>query len=415
MNQTYKRLLFLQSICIISSLIFENVILDRIIVLLIFIFCIVKGMNEKNYVNPYLCFSLAPFSLFISTNITDVYFLDLTHQTWFLAIINMIAFLNGLIFYKEKQNISLKKETINISRLTKLSIISYLVSLLGSVINPIASILWLFTPLSIAFAMKTQKKMMHAFVAFIIISSLLTDEVSKMSVLFNCITIVICYEKFYAKSKKEKKRVLIALTASVIFMIFAFTFANKERGQYDSSEGLSYYQNNSGAEWSYSANLFLPYMYFTTPWTNLQYVTESQNNRTFGLWLIKPFIGYFGFDDNYKSKYMLYPHSSFNTFTFISCHFKDFGYWGSVLISFLLGLFVKVVYGRYIRSDNPYDIASYAVVALAVTEMFFSNHFFQQSYPFTAFLMFVILRLFFKGTLTQTRQRLLPEGDSDKT
>ena len=126
-------------------------------------------------------------------------------------------------------------------------------------------------------------------------------------------------------------------------------------------------------------------MYLETPWVNLQYVTETQDNRTYGMWALKPLLGYLGLRDD--EDYKLEPYSSFNTFTFISCQFKDFGYYGSVLLSLFLGFFVKKMYSLSMRSNSPFYLGAFVLVALATLEMFFSNHFFMQSYPFTIFIM----------------------------
>lgn len=103
--------------------------------------------------------------------------------------------------------------------------------------------------------------------------------------------------------------------------------------------------------------------------------------------MIKPILGYLGVDEKFSREYELIPYSSFNTFTFICCGFKDFGYWLSILSSLFLGFFVKKMYSRYLISKSPFDVTSYILVALATVEMFFSNHFFMQSYPFTVLIM----------------------------
>ena len=125
-------------------------------------------------------------------------------------------------------------------------------------------------------------------------------------------------------------------------------------------------------------------MYLVTPWNNLQYVMETQNTRTYGLWTLKPLLGYLQLDDRFKPFYSMSTYSSFNTFTYIAVQFKDFGLVGSVLGSAILGTFVGYIYKKkLLNSVSPFDNACYAITAVAVFEMFFSNHFFKESYPFT--------------------------------
>ena len=95
-------------------------------------------------------------------------------------------------------------------------------------------------------------------------------------------------------------------------------------------------------------------------------------------------------DSRFANYYVLNPYSSFNTFTYISVLFKDFGYWGSCLGSLMLGFFVRKVYQAFKKTKSPFYVACYALTACAVFEMFFSNHFLSQSYPFTILLLMVL-------------------------
>ena len=174
-------------------------------------------------------------------------------------------------------------------------------------------------------------------------------------------------------------------------MIYAFSFANKGQATSDADAIINYY-SEQGVVWSLSSNLFLPYMYLTTEWANLQYVTETQTEKTNGLWTFKPLLGYAQLDDTFENDYKLKAYSSFNTYTYIVCCYKDFGFWGSVGLSLFLGMFVKKIYTRYEFSQCPFDLGIYVCTALAVVEMFFSNHFFMQSYPFSIVILMGIYR-----------------------
>jgi oligosaccharide repeat unit polymerase len=367
------------------SAISESILIDRICIALLFAFCLILGSKERYYLNPYFLFSITPLSLLLYINIADVYMLDLTHKTWLLAIINISAFILAIYYTPKYKSIKRCKGVGDGNRLIVTAIVLYLLSLIANVIPVLASILWLFSVPAIVCAMKTKKKIMILFSLGIIITSFF-GVTSKMAVLLNLITILICFEKYYFTSLKLKRFMPILLLLSIFFMVFAFTFANKERGVYDSSEGLSYYESR-GVDWNFKSGFFLPYMYLTTPWTNLQYVVETQDTRTNGLWMIKPILGYIQIDDNFITEYNLFSYSNFNTFTFIAIGFKDFGYWLSIIMSIFLGFYVKKIYTKFLISRSPFDVATYVCVALAVTEMFFSNHFFMLSYPFTILLL----------------------------
>ena len=391
LQYTNKQLLGVLVFLSLLSVLFDNLILDRVVVGSIFVVCIIMGAREKSFVNPYLLFSLTPLSLVVYFPVSPVYMMEIKPEIWTLAIINMIGFLTAITLVKYRKN---KISCIGIPRnkLVFYAIIFYLVSILGRYIPSLSAVLWLFASVSIACSLKSKKKKMLPFVAFVILSSALSGHASKLGILFECVTILVCYEKYYVKTREQRKNIILMVLAGIVIMISAFSFANKDRGDYNSDDGLSYYEKSGKVDWSYDASLFMPYMYLTTAWTNLQYVTETQQTQTYGLWVIKPIMGYLGLDDNYKREYRLFSYSSFNTFTFITCHYKDFGYWGSVVISFLLGLFVMIVYRKYEVSQSVLDVGSYISVALGVAVMFFSNHFFMQSYPFTAYIMFELIK-----------------------
>ena len=232
-------------------------------------------------------------------------------------------------------------------------------------------------------------------VGLYLLFSFSTGSISKLFMLMLTMTFLVSYDKYYAVTSKQKKRVLIVAAIGLVVMVSAFSFANKDRGSYDADEGLSYYSQH-GIEWTGAARLFMPYMYLTSSWTNLQYVMETQDSRTYGLWLAKPLLGYMQMDESFKKEYQLESYSSFNTFGFITCGFKDFGFWLSIISAFFLGYYVKRIYERYLIRQSPFDVACYVLVGLATVEMFFSNHFFMQSYPFTVLIEMEIYKLFFK-------------------
>lgn len=394
-KSTRKTCFFILLLSVIISLLMGIEMVDRVSVLLILYVCIRLGMRETSLVNPFFLFSVTPLSLLIYVNVGDFYMMDLSHRTWLIAILNMAAFVAALMLTPAMNNKgrdvileSKDSETLNI-------ILLFAVSFLGSLIEPLASILWIFAVPAIVLAIKSKRIKMFVIVGIYILLSYIGGMLSKMTVLMLVMTFLISYDKYYAVTSKQKKRVLIASALGLVLMLGAFSFANKDRGKYDAGEGLASY-SNQGVEWTGATGLFMPYMYLTTSWTNLQYVMETQDSRTYGLWLAKPLLGYLQMDDNFKNEYHLESYSSFNTFGFITCGFKDFGYWLSIISSLLLGFYVKKVYSRYLLRKSPFDVACYVLVGLATVELFFSNHFFMQSYPFTILIEMELYKLFFK-------------------
>lgn len=378
---------------IVLSVLSQTIWLYRVSAILIFLLCLCLSKKEKSILNPYLLFSVTPISILIYHNFGDLYMVDLTPETWGIAIINMYVFVFSL--WKIPEFRKVRWESFKRRSLVLQSFVFYMLSLLAVVIAPLASILWMFAIVAFVCALKTRNRMMLLFaIAIFLISAF--GMTSKSAMLTYSMAFLICYEKFYAKTDREKKRIKWLILGGVCFMIFSFSFANKDRGDYNADEGLENYSKR-GIEWEYDSNLFMPYMYLTNGWTNLQHVMETQDERTYGLWMVKPILGYLQVEDEFKREYKLQPYSTFNTYTYITCGFKDFGYWLSIIMSAFLGFFVKKVYSRYTLSESPYDVACYVLVAQATLEMFFSNHFFTLSYPFTIVILIFIVRLFVKG------------------
>lgn len=387
-----KIALWLLPIAIIIALIFKSILFDKFSVLLIFGSCVLLGRKETSFMNPFYFFSITPLSLLLYFSVGSFYMPDLSHETYLLAIINMSGFVFVLSATSGYKKVTSSLGTNSSRDLVVHSVILYLLSLSGNFIPFLSSVFWVFSIPAIACAVKSKNKIMLIFVALIIGSSML-GETSKMSVLLNLLTLLITYEKYYITNAKQKRKIFIYTIAGIFFMIYSFSFAVKDNDDMNAVEGVKYYSQN-GVDWSLNATLFMPYMYLTTAWSNLQYVTETQSENTNGLWTFKPLLGYVQLDDNFKKDYKLKAYSSFNTFTYIVCGYKDFGFWGSVVMSLFLGFFVKKIYSRYKVSQCPFDAGIYVCTALAVVEMFFSNHFFMQSYPFTIVIVMGIYRFF---------------------
>ncbi|MEE1082578.1 MAG: O-antigen polymerase [Paludibacteraceae bacterium] len=369
--------------------------LCRFTVLIIVLICIGFGYKEDKFVNPYYLFVLTPVTLLMYVDLGGRYFVTIDVNTWNLAIINMLAFICGLKFTSDFKTKSIQYGIISEKKAYKHILVLYALSWVAPFSGPLRNVLPLLSTVVVVLAFSTRNKKIILLYTFLVVFKMVVGHSSKTGVLSTLFAYLISYEYYYITTTKQRIKVLILSLCSVFFMIFAFSFANKNRGNYDAKSGLEYYSRD-GLDWNLDSRLFLPYMYLETPWINLQYVTRTQDTRTYGLWALKPILGYAGLRDD--SVYDLIPYSSFNTFTFISCHFKDFGYYGSILLSFFLGFFVKKIYSLSNKSPSPFMLGSYVLVAQATLEMFFSNHFFMQSYPFTiCIMMWLYQRVFTKA------------------
>ena len=372
---------------VLLSIFAKSILVCRVCVAIMFLGCIVLGYREPRFANPYYLFSITPLSLSVYSDIGGIYMLPLSYETWVLAIINIYAFLWALFITPRFKAI---RNCIGISSKRGLifgALIMYLIAIVSRLVPSLNPLFWFTSFAAMVFALKSKSLFGYIFCAVLFLVELLSGSSSKMGMLLYVLTFLICFDKFFTSTKIQRRMLVLLSALGMAFMVFAFSFANKERGKSDVNESRYYYEQQGDFDWAYSSSFLLPYFYLTTPWTNVEYVIHSQDTRTYGLWMIKPLLGYLRVDEKYEKEYKLEPYSTFNTFTFVCCGFKDFGFWLSILASLFLGFFVKKVYSRYVISRSPFDVLSYIIVALATAEMFFSNHFYMQSYPFTAVLM----------------------------
>lgn len=394
----------------IIGVVFNSPIVCRACVLLLFVICILRGMREKYFLNPYYMFALVPFTLLIYANISN-YHVDLSVNTWLIAIINIAAFVISVDFTHDYKRYEKCKGVGDEGRLVKHTVLLLGVGFLPSIYSmavggtmPFASIISLLPTAALMCALKSKKRGLIIGVVVVFVFSWI-GYVSKSSVLTFALAILIGYEKYYVVTLNQKRKLIVLAVLGLLLMIAAFSFANQDRGSMSGSSAVEYYSKFGGLIWNRNANLLMPYMYMTTPWANLQYVMETQPSHTYGLWFMKPLINYFQLDNLFVSHYSLKAYSNFNTFTYLAVCFKDFGFWGSCISSVFLGFFTKKVYSRYKVSRSPLDIACYVLVAQAVLEMFFSNHFFTQSYPFTIVIIMGIYKLVFcKNSIAELEQ-----------
>lgn len=377
----------------------EQISTLRVGALLVFFYCVIKGFKERYIINPYFLFSITPVTLLIYFQVHDFYMMNLTPATWSLAIFNMIAFLLGVSITNDFSNYKNCKDigdydnqkTRRIFFIVVLGLLPSFYFRITGTLMPLASVFNILATVGFVCAMCIKKLKLILLVLGLQSLPFIIGGGSKSGLLLVCFAFLVAYEKKYVQTLFDRKKLIALCIGGILLMFAGFSFANKERGSYNAEVGLEYYER-VGFSWNYDASLFMPYMYLTTPWSNLQYVTQTQSDHTYGLWMAKPILGYFQLDSYFENEYKLKPYSSFNTYSFVAVEYKDFGFWGSLIISFLLGFFVKKVYSRYKVSASSLDIACFAITSQAILEMFFSNHFFQLSYPFTVVILMEILK-----------------------
>lgn len=386
----------------------------RVVSCVLFLWCIYMGRKETFILNPFWLFSITPLSLLLyNDNVSRIYLQKLTSKTWGLAILNIIAFSMTLFIslkiMRRKKAIIINEQPDKIAYLKQNSVIMMGISFVPVLYRVLFGKVMLFTSVislcvyvSIIMGMKTKEK--RWIIGILLIAALRFLFVfNKTELIFFLIVIVTGIEKYYELSSKSKIKILLGLGVSALFMLFV-AFPLKTYVQDNGGNIVDFFTKNvkvvydygQRIDWSGPEVLKMPYMYLVTAWNNVQYVLETQNTRTYGLWFVKPILGYFQLSGLFDSLYELKPYSSFNTYTYITVLFKDFGYFGSAIGSVFLGWFVAKMYYWYNVSQDSWKVSCYSLTAIAVFEMFFSNHFFGLSYPFTIVLLYFVFEKCFR-------------------
>ena len=95
---SFTRILLFCVLISIAAVFSRGIIVCRICVILIFGLCILLGRNEPKFFNPFYLFSITPFSLLIYTNLSSSIMMDLNHDTWSIAVMNMAAFIVAVYY-----------------------------------------------------------------------------------------------------------------------------------------------------------------------------------------------------------------------------------------------------------------------------------------------------------------------------
>ena len=201
-------------------------------------------------------------------------------------------------------------------------------------------------------------------------------------------TVFVAAYKYYTRTASQRRVFRGVAILGFSLLIYSVVFYDGVRQEFDSTANLI----KVGASQALNENLMLPYMYFVSAWNNLQFVMQTQSDHTLGAWLIRPILVMTGQTYVLDDAYTLTPASSFNTFSFLTVHWKDFGFVGSGLMTLIVALYVSWLFQSFKASDSPIMVAIYGINAVATVEMFFSNHFFGLVYPFAMTLIGFILR-----------------------
>lgn len=421
-------------VLIVLSLVNPEDVVFKLLALVLFFICIHLGLREGYPFNPYFLFSLTPLSLVLYEYTFSTHYLDrLDPYVYGVALCGISAFMFGLALLKHPGRAHARqgKEARGDSLFYPLLLLGMLPTVYGIMqapgtllagdfigmgeytgLMPMSSILMFCRFPALVLAFKSKQKGRIAIALGCCVFALLLSF-NKTNLTFLIFALLFSIHKYHLNSRGSRNAFRLLCSVAAVGLVASVTFYDDVRGDFDSTAALV----NTGSS-GLPEFLMLPYMYLECSWTNLQYVIDTQPDHTFGLWLLRPLLFYFRMDGVFEDAYTLVPASSYNTYTYLTIPWKDFGLVGAILISFGLGLFVGFVYQRFRRSSSPFFTAAYALNAVAVLEMFFSNHFFYLVYPFTVVIIAVLCDAYagygLKSSAETSAERIANIGEVEK-
>jgi len=367
------------------------------------------GKKSPSVINPYYLFLATPVSLtFYNEDLSSFFLSAIEGFTLIIIFLGIISFCIGLISYTP---LKLSKDNINYS-FWPLFILGSFPYILGILVHgiPIFSddvdfvksnfflpIIGQFT-VFLFFAQVLAFKKRNKFFMYLSLSSNLFFNiiiVMKSSLGLLLVTTIFCYLKY---TKIRLKKYLIPLF-SLLFFVTLFFFQyfgelrNKDNIEYSYKTLISF--NNSFLD-SQGDVLYAPYFYLTTPWSNLDFNINKIKQYEYGLHTLRPILSILQIDEIVSAEKKLIRNYQFNTHTYLTDFYNDFGIIGVIFLSFIFGRFVMIIYYNMLLRNSALDDTLWIYFGFATLMMFFSNHFTSVGYPIIGLIILYFYRTFLK-------------------
>lgn len=391
--------------------------LSNVMFLFLFLMLYRAGCKDKDIFSPFFLFMPVPLSVMLYwSKISSYYLPELPLGTRIWIFIGSAAFYLGLMFRRHKFYPYLRqvKPVIGYSLFLTLAlgILPYVIStmvmgtlpilartnideLKSQFQLPIIGMFFLFLSFAILIA-REQGKFFKSVCVLAILLSLI--KAAKFDVIFMAFVIMFAIVGHQMHlSRTLKKRIIVAILAFLIFVPLLFEQNYNMRFGETMDMRYDYLISSDRMHTAIPIAAFKvvqPYFYFVSSWANFDYCLQHVETYKYGMMTMRPFISLFRLDyliDVDYTKMVLNP--AFNTHSFLTDYYYDFGYAGLVLLPFLMGIVISWIYRRSRSSNDTVLHTEYAVCGFAVVMMFFSNHF-SAGYPVIAFVLFESYRLF---------------------
>lgn len=369
------------------------------------------GRREKTIFNPYYLFCTTPLSLLLYAPTTFPYFhMPLNLEATLVIFVGLGFFVLGLLAKRRRiqvvQKIDKKRSFWVVFFL---GFVSYCLgfgvagvpilnpgevdAIRAASAIPIVSQFGFFLQVAIVVAFQ-QRSYLRIFISSMVALLFALASVSKFAVLMTFLFIIFGVTR-YAKGMAFGALLKVGALSVALFVpsIFVFTFDARHELDQSSYQWRQNISTNISAVDSFGEYIFLPYLYATSPWSNLAFTVSKDTDYEFGLRTVRPFINLVQLDSlvEYAPR-AIYRHP-LNTFAFPVDFYLDLGLLGVALFSFVIGFFVKATYLHASEDDDPLITSLWVIVGFATVLLFFSNHFTSVGYPLILFVLFRGYRL----------------------
>lgn len=120
--------------------------------------------------------------------------------------------------------------------------------------------------------------------------------------------------------------------------------------------------------------LFLPYLYISTGFENLQLQIQNQNKLYYGTETLFPLWAFSFLKGHFEFQHYITPEG-FNVGTYLRNYYGDYGFCGTMIMPFLLGLIITIFYCSLRDKSTVLKILIYSLCIYSLIIVFFANAF----------------------------------------
>lgn len=120
--------------------------------------------------------------------------------------------------------------------------------------------------------------------------------------------------------------------------------------------------------------LFLPYLYISTSFENLQLQIQNQNKLYYGTETLFPLWAFSFLKGHFEFQHYITPEG-FNVGTYLRNYYGDYGFFGTMIMPFLLGFIIAILYYSLRYKPTIFKIFIYSLCVYSLAISFFVNAF----------------------------------------